>query len=46
MKGHKAALRIAEKLFPFINEKNKIYFSAMPDGIDPDDYIKQKVKMD
>ncbi len=42
--GQKAALRIAEKLFPLINEKNKIYFSVMPDGIDPDDYIKQKGK--
>ncbi len=42
--GQKAALRIAEKLFPLINEKNKIYFSIMPDGIDPDDYIKQKGK--
>ncbi len=42
--GQKAALRIAEKLFPFINEKNKIYFSVMPDGNDPDDYIKQKGK--
>ena len=42
--GRKAALRIAEKLFPLINEKNKIYFSAMPDGIDPDDYIRQKGK--
>ena len=40
--GQKAALRIAEKLFPLINEKNKIYFSIMPDGVDPDDYIKQK----
>ena len=38
--GQKAALRIAEKLFPLINEKNKIYFSIMPDGTDPDDYIK------
>ncbi len=38
--GQKAALRIAEKLFPLINEKNKIYFSIMPDGKDPDDYIK------
>ena len=28
--GQKAALRIAEKLFPLINEKNKIYFSIMP----------------
>jgi len=42
--GQKAALRIAEKLFPLINEKNKIYFSIMPDGADPDDYIKQKGK--
>ena len=42
--GRKAALRIAEKLFPLINEKNKIYFSAMPDGTDPDDLIKQKGK--
>jgi len=38
--GQKAALRIAEKLFPLINEKNKIYFSIMPDGKDPDDFIK------
>ena len=38
--GQKAALRIAEKLFPLINDKNKIYFSIMPEGKDPDDYIK------
>ncbi len=42
--GQKAALRIAEKLFPLINERNKIYFSIMPDGKDPDDYIKQNGK--
>ena len=42
--GQKAAFRIAEKLFPLINEKNKIYFSILPDGTDPDDYIKQKGK--
>ena len=42
--GQKAALRIAEKLFPLINEKNKIYFSIMPDGADPDDYIKHNGK--
>ena len=42
--GQKAALRIAERLFPLINEKNKIYFSILPDGIDPDDYIKQNGK--
>ena len=42
--GQKAASRIAEKLFSLINEKNKIYFSIMPDGKDPDDYIKQNGK--
>ncbi len=39
--GQKAAVRIAERLLPLINENNKIYFSVMPDGKDPDDYIKQ-----
>jgi DNA primase len=39
--GQNAAMRIAEKLFPLINENNKIYFSVMPDGDDPDDYIKK-----
>jgi len=38
--GQQAAFRIAEKLFPLINEKNKIYFSIMPEGKDPDDFIK------
>ncbi len=42
--GQKAALRIAEKLFSSINEKNKIFFSIMPDGTDPDDYIKKHGK--
>ena len=42
--GQKAALRIAEKLFPLINEKNRIYFSVMSEGKDPDDYIKQNGK--
>ena len=42
--GQKAALRIAEKVFPLINEKNKIYFSIMPDGEDPDDFIKKNGK--
>ena len=40
----KQQLEIAERLFPLINENNKIYFSIMPDGIDPDDYIKQNGK--
>ncbi len=42
--GQNAALRIAEKLFPLINEKNKIYFSVMPKGQDPDDFIKENGK--
>ena len=42
--GQNAAIRIAEKLFPLINEENKIFFSIMPDGQDPDDYIKQNGK--
>ncbi len=42
--GQKAAIRIAERLFPLINEKNKIYFSIMPDGKDPDDFIKENGK--
>ena len=42
--GQKAAYRISERLFPLINEKNKIYFSKMPDGEDPDDFIKKNGK--
>ncbi len=42
--GQNAALRIAEKLLPFINENNKIYFSIMPDGSDPDEFIKKNDK--
>jgi len=42
--GQSAALRIAERLFPLINDENKIYFSIMPEGNDPDDHIKQNGK--
>jgi DNA primase len=42
--GQNAALRIAEKLLPLINEDNKIYFSIMPEGNDPDDFIKKNGK--
>ena len=42
--GQKAALRIAERLFPLINETNKIYFSILPDNEDPDDFIKKNGK--
>ncbi len=44
--GQKAAVRIAERLFPLINENNRIYFSKMPAGKDPDDYIKSNGKED
>jgi len=42
--GQKAALRIAERLFPLIKENNKIYFSILPEGEDPDDFIKKNGK--
>ena len=42
--GQQAASRIAERLFTLINDKNKIYFSIMPEGKDPDDFIKQNGK--
>jgi len=42
--GQSAALRIAEKLLPLINENNKIYFSILPEGEDPDDFIKKNGK--
>ncbi len=42
--GQNAAVRIAERLFPLINENDKIYFSMMPEGKDPDDYIKKNGK--
>ena len=42
--GQNAAFRISEKLFPYIDEKNKIFFSIMPEGKDPDDLIKKEGK--
>ena len=42
--GQKAALRIAENLFQFIKENNKISFVSLVNGVDPDDYIKEKGK--
>ena len=42
--GQNAAYRISEKLFPYIDEKNKIFFSIMPEGKDPDDLIKKEGK--
>ena len=42
--GQNAALRIAERLFPLINDDSKIFFSIMPTGQDPDDFIKKNGK--
>ncbi len=42
--GQRAASRIAERLFPLINSNNKIYFSIMPLGKDPDDFIRENGK--
>ncbi len=42
--GQSAALRAAERLVPLINENNKIYFSVLPKGEDPDDFIKKNGK--
>ena len=42
--GQKAALRIAERLFPLVNETNKIYFSILPNSEDQDDFIKKNGK--
>ena len=42
--GQNAALRIAEKLLISINENNKIFFSILPKGEDPDDFIKKNGK--
>ncbi len=42
--GQSAALRIGEKLLSLINENNKIYFSILPEGEDPDDFIKKNGK--
>ncbi len=42
--GQQAALRIAERLLPLINEENKIFFSVLEESKDPDDIIKEKGK--
>jgi len=40
--GQKAALRIAENLIQFVQENNKIAFVILANGVDPDEYIKEK----
>ena len=40
----KAALRAAERLFPLMKVDYNIYFSTLPENLDPDSYINQKGK--
>ena len=42
--GQKAALRAAEKLFPFMRPDFNIYFLTLPNDLDPDSYINKKGK--
>ena len=42
--GKTAALRIGEKLIPFISENKKIFFTTLPGGHDPDDFVNKKGK--
>ena len=43
--GQKAAIRIAERLFFLINENNKIFFTILNKGSDPDDIVKKGGKV-
>ena len=40
--GQAAAIRSAEKLFPFLQEEKSIFFLFLPDGYDPDDLLNKK----
>ncbi len=42
--GQNAAIRIAERLLYLISGDNKIYFSELPEGFDPDDFIRKNGK--
>ena len=42
--GQKAAIRLAEKLFPLMKVEYNIYFLTLPEDLDPDSFINQKGK--
>ncbi len=42
--GQQAAVRISERLFPYINDNNKIFISVLKQGEDPDDIVNKKGK--
>ncbi len=44
LSGRKAALRIAERLFPLIKIDFNIYFLTLPENLDPDSYMNQNGK--
>ena len=45
LSSQKASLRIAENLIQFIKDDKKIGFVSLPNGMDPDDFIKEKGKV-
>ena len=42
--GQKAALRVAERLFPLMKPNHNIFFLTLPKNLDPDSFINQKGK--
>ena len=42
--GQQAAVRISERLFPYLNDNNKIFISVLKQGEDPDDIVNKKGK--
>lgn len=42
--GQKAALRVAERIFPHLKPNFNIYFLTLPENLDPDSFINQKGK--
>ncbi len=42
--GQKAAIKVAERLFPLMRSDFNIYFLTLPENLDPDSYINQEGK--
>ena len=43
--GQDASLRISERLIPLISSDKKIFFSILPEGSDPDEFIQKNKKI-
>jgi len=39
--GQRAAMRLIDLALPLLSESNSLFFINMPDGLDPDDYLKK-----